>query len=221
MSKVETIHVAKGIATVTVADVLKWFDEASNSPKRKRRGMRLTAADVAPIVKLVNAQQHWLWRPSDPRIENRNAVVIGKLRLVQSAIRTLRDTLPGILEIYRAAGHEYLAAVEGALVLRKDPSEAALQEIFEAIQKAPGYLGDPPVGRPIDIARVLAESLADPIQRAWKAAGRNQVSFQTGDGPGITVLCRALAAITGEQHQPAAVVSLLKRARRRKGPAAS
>jgi hypothetical protein len=221
MNPGRTVPAGRGIASVTAADVLKWFEEASESPKRKRRGIPLTAAHVAPIVKLVNAQQQWLCRsPSDTHIENRDAVVIGKLRKVQRAIRTLRDTLPGILEVYRRAGLDYLAAVDGAVVIRKHPEEVALQEILNAIERGPAYVGDPPKGRPTDMTLVLAESLVDPIRRAWENAGRHRVSFRTQAGPGIAVLRKALSAVTGKQHQPTAVVAMLRRARHRKGPAA-
>jgi hypothetical protein len=162
------------VAPVTAADVLRWFDDASESPHRKRRGIPLTAADVAPIVKIVNAQQQWLWRPpSHPRVENRNAAAMHKLRQAQAAIRTLRHNLPAVLEVYRQAGLDYLTVADGALVVQKHPEEVALRRILDAVKAAPDYLGDPPTGRPIDVAGVLAESLADPIRRAWKAAGRN------------------------------------------------
>jgi hypothetical protein len=129
------------VAPVTAADVLIWFGDASESPHRKRRGRPLTAAEVAPIVKIVNAQQQWLWRPpSHPRVENRNAAAIHKLRQAQAAIQALRHILPAVLEVYRQAGLDHLTVANGALVVQKHPEEVALRRILDAVKAAPDYL---------------------------------------------------------------------------------
>jgi hypothetical protein len=50
------------------------------------------------------------------------------------------------------------------------------------------------------------------VVTAWRTAGwRDELSEQTPTGPVITIICQALEAIDGREHQPAQVLSALDR----------
>jgi hypothetical protein len=207
------------IRAVTAENVNAWFVEANNRAQHKQRKLLPSAESVARIVKLVNAQIQTLYQsPHDYE------PLLDDLREMQSAIGTLRATLPRILERYHQSGPYHYGIVDGRPVIQKDEGVVALERILELIEEAvriaPHYLGERPKGRPVEVDRMLAQSLEDPVRKAWESTGIKKVSTRTQAGPFVFVIRCAVEAITGREHEPGKIASyFVRKARRRKADA--
>jgi hypothetical protein len=193
-------------ALVTADEVAGWFADAS-----RKHVPTVGLHNLEVLVARVNAMRGLRHRARrDELLPWDEARVIQ----IQTALRDLHANLPWLLERngWSAPNEPELPEAD---LLRRLADLLELAKLDELFAAGP-YLFRPPArGRPRAQWHADADALVEPIEQAWKSAGRRKLS-RKADGPLVRVLCRALAAIDGEEHTPAAVASALQRQRQRR-----
>ena len=199
----------------TADDVVAWFGADALSTAN---------ANVKSLVLWINTLRH---RQQQLMVEDEEAKrrvvrdAYRKTRLIQVSLRNLRAHLPWLLEQNGWLVREEPELPEAARLRRLNDDlvalfagDAAVSPLCHDMRGA--YLFTPPSrGRPRPGWQLHADALIGPIERTWKLAGRDKLSYKAG-GPVVRVMCRALAAIDGEEHKPATVASGLNVASGRK-----
>jgi hypothetical protein len=183
---------AKREQNIRLADaetVIDWFRDANSERYRKYVPK---AADVSPIVRLVN----------EYRLMNN-----------RTPSKAEQNTVKQHLSLFRKLGGSLRAVMRVGLplceILSKAPEDKkALRLILHDIEVAPTYFRHPS-GRRAPPWRIRAVYLVPHIRRAWIATGRRRPGFKF-NGPLVKVLCQALEFIDGRHLNPETVQSALE-----------
>jgi hypothetical protein len=177
-------------------EVVRWFREAMPERCRTRR---VPITEISRICRLIDEWQKLRWRPTDE--DDRLGRDLQLARDLQFAAAKLERTLRPVLNRLSKAP------------VSNDPSVMRKIDLWNALQLARAYIGEPPKQGSREFWHLWAAGLKPHVLSVLKRVGS---PFSTNEGsPLVKVICSALAAIDGQERSGATVVQALKRRRRR------